>query len=110
MKYELHITESAINDINEAVDYIEYSLMNPQAADALLDAINEALPTLTANPKRNRIVSDPVLNAWEIRFIMIKNYIAFYVVDDNTGCINVIRFLYMKRDWMSILRGNSKID
>ena len=36
MKYALHITGSAENDINEAADYIEYVLMNPQAADRLL--------------------------------------------------------------------------
>ena len=42
MKYELHITRAAENDLNEAADYIEFVLMNPQAADHLLDAVEEA--------------------------------------------------------------------
>ena len=104
MKYDLHITGSAENDINEAADYIEYVLMNPQAADRLLDAIEETLPTLAEKPQRFAVVSDPVLNAWGIRFVQINNYLAFYVVDDNAARVNIIRFLYMRRDWIGILR------
>lgn len=105
MIYDLHITGSAENDINEAADYIEFVLMNPQAADDLLDAVEETIPTLIEKPKRNQVVSDPVLNAWGVRFIQIKNYLAFYVVDDDAERVIVVRFLYMKRDWIGILRG-----
>ena len=104
MKYDLHITRSAENDINEAADYIEYVLMNPQAADDLLDAIEEALPKMIENPQRFAVVSDPVLNAWGIRFVQINNYLSFYVTDDHAKRVNIIRFLSMKRDWISILR------
>ena len=110
MRYDLHITGSAENDINEAADYIEYVLKNPQAADNLLDAIEETLPTLKENPQRFAIVSDPVLNAWGIRFVQINNYLAFYAVDDNARKVNVIRFLYMKRDWIGILRQGYTVD
>ncbi len=78
--------------------------MNPQAADGLLDAVEETLPTLAEKPKRFAVVSDPVLKAWGIRFVQINNYLAFYVVDDNAKRVNIIRFLYMKRDWIGILR------
>lgn len=110
MIYDLHITESAEDDIREAADYIEYGLMNPQAADGLLDAIEEILPTLVDKPERNRLVSDPVLRAWGVRFIQIKNYLAFYVVDDEAARVTVVRFLYMKRDWTGILRGDFSVD
>ena len=110
MKYDLHITGSAENDINEAADYIEYVLMNPQAADKLLNDIEETLPALAEKPQRFAVVSDPVLNAWGIRFVQINKYLAFYVVDDNTERVNVIRFLYMKRDWIGILRRGFSVD
>ena len=36
MKYDIHITRAAEKDLNSAADYIEFVLLNPQAADDLL--------------------------------------------------------------------------
>ena len=104
MKYALHITPSAERDIGDAADYIEYTLMNPQAADELLDAVEEVLSTFRERPQRIRTIPDPVLEAWGIRFVRIKNYLAFFVVDEERHRVNVVRFLYAKRNWMKLLR------
>lgn len=101
--YSLHITQAAENDIGAAADYIAHVLMNPQAADGLLDAVENSISALVENLQRHSIVSDPVLKAWEIRCLQIKNYLAFYVVDDAEAQVRVVRFLYMKRDWIQIL-------
>ena len=45
-------------------------------------------------------MEDKLLAAWGVRFIQIKNYFAFYVVEGNQ--VTVIRFLYAKSDWVSI--------
>ena len=34
---------------------------------------------------------------------MIKNYLLFYVVDENSKTVTVIRFLHGRRNWKSIL-------
>ena len=47
-------------------------------------------------------MGDKLLAAWGVRFIQIKNYFAFYVVEENQ--VTVIRFLYAKSDWVSILK------
>ena len=104
MKYTLHITLSAERDINDAADYIEYTLMNPQAADALLDAVEETLLTLRDNPMRVRAIPDPALEAWGVRFIRINNYLAFFVVDEKGGRVNILRVLYVRRNWMKLLK------
>lgn len=104
MKYELRVASAAERDIEDAADYIEYMLLNPQAAEELLNAIDDVLPTLQEAPKRIALVSDPVLNAWGIRFVRIKNYLAFFVVDDDARRVTVLRFLYAKRNWKGILR------
>ena len=36
MNYEVYITDAAERDLNEAVDYIEFVLLNPQAAESCL--------------------------------------------------------------------------
>ena len=80
MSYQLHITSTAEHDIMRAVDYIEFTLKNPQVADNLLDAVTKQIGTLSDFPQKFRLVDDPVLASWEIRFVIINNYLAFYTI------------------------------
>ena len=106
MRCALHVTAAAERDIMDAAEYIEYVLLNPQAAEDLLEAVEDEVSALVENPRRMGRVSDPVLNAWGVRFIRVKNYLAFFVVDDETQRVKIFRFLYAKRNWMAILREN----
>ena len=60
--------------------------------------------SLSELPQRFRLVDDPVLASWQIRFIMINNYLAFYTIDKEKQMVIVVRFLYQKSNWISILR------
>ena len=104
MSYQLHITSTAKHDIMRAVDYIEFVLKNHQAADNLLDAVTKQIGTLSDFPQKFRIVDDTVLASWEIRFVIINNYIAFYTINEEKQTVIVVRFLYKKSNWRSILR------
>ena len=104
MSYQLHITSTAEHDIMRAVDYIEFVLKNPQAADNLLDVVTKQIGTLSDFPQKFRIVDDPVLTSWEIRFVIINNYLAFYTINEEKQTVIVVHFLYKKRNWCSILR------
>ena len=102
MSYQLHITNVAARDISQAADYIEFVLKNPKAADDLLEETDQKINALLPFPQEHPIVEDKLLAAWGIRFTQIKNYLAFYVVEENQ--VTVIRFLYAKSDWISILK------
>ena len=102
MSYHLHITSVAERDISQAADYIEFVLKNPKAADDLLEETDQKINALVPFPQEHPIVEDKLLAAWGIRFTQIKNYLAFYVIEENQ--VTVIRFLYAKSDWISILK------
>ena len=104
MSYNIHITATAERDILRATDYIEFTLKNPTAADYLLDVATEQINLLADMPEKFRLVDDPVLASWEIRFIIINNYLAFYTINKEKQLVIVIRFLYQKSNWNSILR------
>lgn len=104
MSYSIHITATAERDILRAADYIEFTLKNPTAADHLLDAATEQINSLADMPEKLRLVDDPVLASWGIRFIIVNNYLAFYTIDKEKQMVIVIRFLYQKSNWNSILR------
>ncbi len=104
MSYQIHITSTAEHDIMRAADYIEFTLKNPTAADNLLDFATEEIGSLANLPRKFRLVDDPVLASWGIRFVIINNYLAFYTIDEENQTVFIIRFLYQKSNWASILR------
>ncbi len=104
MSYQVHITPAAERDIMRAVDHIEFILKNPSAADNLLDIATEKINALSYFPQKFDFVDDPVLASWGIRFTIINNYLAFYTIDETQKMVIVVRFLYQKSNWTSILR------
>ncbi len=90
--------------MNSAADCIEFVLLNPQAADDLLDEAEKKIGKISTFPEKFALVDDPVLKAWGIRFTPVKSYIAFYVISEDNHTIYVVRFLYGKRDWITILK------
>ena len=104
MSYRIIISQKAEKDIIEAADYIEFILHNPKAADDLLDKVTEAIENLSVMPAKFEIVDEPVLKAWGIRIFSINNYLVFYKIEEAANSVNIVRFLYEKRNWKSILR------
>lgn len=104
MSFCVHITSAAERDLNRAADYIEFVLKNPQAADALLDEAEKKINSLADFPEKFFIVDDPVLASWKIRFVLINNYLAFYIIDYERNLVIVVRFLFQKSNWNVILR------
>ena len=107
MKYSIFVTGKAKQDLIEAADYIEYTLLNPKAADDLIDRFEKEINNLAFMPEKHQLVNDPVLAAWGIRMIALNNYIVFYTVDKESKSISVIRFLYGKRNWISVLSNDT---
>ena len=106
MTYSVHITTAAERDVANATDYIDQVLKNPKAADELLEAFLQQVNDLAVFPARYPLARDEILAAWGIRFLRIKNYIAFYLIDDAREMIYVIRFLYGQSNWASILKNS----
>ena len=104
MSYTIHITASAERDMVNASDYIEFVLKNPQAADELLDEAEVKINELSEFPEKFQMVDDPVLATWGIRFVVVKNYLAFYIIAEKQKIVHVVRFLYQKSNWSAILR------
>jgi plasmid stabilization system protein ParE len=51
-----------------------------------------------------RDVPDEYLAEKGIKFVMIKNYMMFYTINEDEKTVIVIRFLYGRRDWKNILK------
>ena len=104
MNCEIRITAFAEKDLKAAADYIEFVLLNPQAADSLLNEAEEKINELAAYPEKYPLVNDPVLKSDGIRLAAVKNYLIFYTFNRQEQTVFIVRFLYSKRDWIQVLK------
>ena len=103
MTYDLYITAAAERDLLRASDHIEFVLKNPKAADDLLDEAEARISSLADFPEKFKLVDDPVLSSWGIHFVIVNGYLSFYVISEETHRVIVVRFLFQKSNWTTIL-------
>jgi plasmid stabilization system protein ParE len=105
--YSINITEPAEQDLNATVDYYITVLKAQKAANTLLDEIEEKLSFLSMNPLVYEIENDDYLHEQNIRSVLVKNHLIFYIVNQDDQQVTVLRILYSRRNWLRILRSNN---
>ena len=104
--YSLVITDIAEGDILDTVRYIADVLKAPVAANNLLDEIERHEEILESTPNIYPFVPDKYLAQRGLKFTRIKNYLLFYTINEDEKIVTVIRFLYARRDWKTILKAS----
>ncbi len=99
--YKILITQSAKNDLSTIKNRFSTELNEPNVALKLIENLKKSILSLSKTPERNPLLTDEMLVHLEIRKLIVKKYIVFYYIQEDT--IIVMRVLYMKRDWHSIL-------
>jgi plasmid stabilization system protein ParE len=103
--YRVDFTQPAEEDLLAAVRYISEALKAPEAAKNLLFDTERQLKVLEEQPFSCPLVQDEILAMKGIRSLVVNNYLVFYIVKESEKAISVIRFLYGRRDWTSLLKG-----
>ena len=106
MNFIPNITDLAEEDILSTVKYITNVLKNPVAANNLLDEIEHHEKNLEDNPYIYPLVNDDYLSEKGLRLIVIKNFLMFFIINEDIKIVNIIRFLYGRRNWKNILVKN----
>ncbi len=106
--YSIQFTESAEEDLLEALHYISDVLKAPVAAKDLFYDLKNQLNILEQMPFSCPLVNDEYLAMKGIRSVIVKNYLVFYIFKEAEGVISIIRFLYARRDWLSLLKDASR--
>ena len=102
-KYKILVSESYQRDISSIIKYITNDIDAPLAAADFLDYIEEIVSSLSHMPYRYNLVDDPYLQHKEFRKCIIKNYIVFYNVDENSKTVMIHRILHTRQNWIDIL-------
>lgn len=103
-KYSYKFTEKAEKNLDEILAYIKEELFNPSAASAFLKKVFENIDNIRNFPLSGMIVENDFLLNKEIRRIVLNNYIIYYLTNEKTREITIIRIVYGKRNLEDIYR------
>jgi len=97
-------TEPAEYDLLDIEYYIFVDLCNPQAAQRISDGILDAAEKLSEYPTAHPLIDDELLRSVGLRMTYFDSYNIFYYYDLRNNVVYIIRVLYNKVDWQSLLK------
>jgi plasmid stabilization system protein ParE len=106
--YKLNFSKIFHDDVSTAVTYIKNTLQAPLAAEKLKSEVKKAYKSIRESPLIYPLLHDEYLAFLGFRFIMVKNYMLFFIVEPELERIHIVRFLFGRRDWKNILRGTEE--
>lgn len=99
----IRFTPLAYEDLDEIDTYISETLLNPQAAESLLEEMEQSIRRLGHFPYTGSPVADVSLADRGYRKLVVKNYLIFYLVDTKQKQIVIMRILYGAREYHNFL-------
>jgi addiction module RelE/StbE family toxin len=100
-KYKLRYLELAQSDLLDIVSYIGNQLSAPQAAANLVDKLDKAISRLERYPFSGAPYLKKQKLEDEYRFLVVEDYLVFYVVDDSV--VEIRRIIYGRRNYTGLL-------
>ena len=102
-EYKVELSIRAKEDYKSIIRYIKYKLLEPNIAERYAELIKNEINTLKYNPQKFAIIDYDMIKKYKFRKLIIKNYIAFYRINEDKKIVNVERILYGATDWKNKL-------
>ena len=97
--YKIKIFPRAKQDMEEVIDYL--NTLSPDVALKYYDLLVEEIAGLSQMPERCPRPKDLALAARGYRYLIVKNYLVFYVIASDT--VQIRRILYARRNYKGLL-------
>ncbi|MFR8145316.1 MAG: type II toxin-antitoxin system RelE/ParE family toxin [Clostridia bacterium] len=103
-KYMVEISETAEQDLENIIRYLRYNLAGDIISDKYKILFKQELKNLGNIAGSMPILSEELTGYKNIRKINIRNYIVFYIVDDENSKALVLRIGHAFMDWEKYLK------
>ncbi len=103
MRFHVQETEAALEDLREALAYLNYSAGGSSASKHVLEAYEKAIGLLETMPDGFPLATDPLISSLGYRWIAVASYIAVYTVDRECGVVYIERIFRKSRNWRPLL-------
>ena len=101
--YKLKFTQAASGDLEQIYMYISGNLLAMQAANDLMDKIQDSVMRLKEFPYLGNFVADEMLKNKGYRKLIVDHFIAFYLVDEEEKQVVIMRILYGAQQYEKLL-------
>lgn len=96
--YAIVYSPKAKDDLKEIYSYIALILLVPGTAESQVNRIRKTIRSLDCMPLRHPVVDWEPWKSMGMHKISVDNFVVFYMVDDNSRVVTVIRIVYKGRD------------
>ena len=110
MRYEVKLTTQAIRQIEETVQYISKILFAPETARKWADTLQREIRKLDSMPSRYPLIEEEPWRTKGIRKMPVKNFLVYYLVDEEKKTVWVTAVIYGRRDQIAALLDMSQND
>ena len=100
-EYEVVFSETAENDLDKVVEYL--GNFSPSIARRYYDEIMVKALSLAFMPQRCPFVQDDALHGKGYRWLFVRNYTIFFVIDEATNVVDIRAIMYSRREYTALL-------
>lgn len=87
-------TVKARQDLRDIYDYIANELLAPETARRMTERIMRDIRTLESMPERNALYQKEPWRSEGLRFLPVKNYLVFYLINGAANTVFIVRIMY----------------
>lgn len=110
MIFDVQISEQADRDLRGIYAYIAFELLAPENAAGQLDRLENAISKLDHMPDKFRRYDREPWKSRGLRVFPVDNYLVFYIPNEETRIVTVIRVMYGGRDIDKELKRHTKYE
>lgn len=104
MSYTVLLTDTAKQDLRDIAIWIAEQSRDIEVAKRFVNELRERCKKLDEFPYAGAFPQDRILKSAEFRFVTHKEYLIFYLVDEENKTVNVMAIFNAKKDYMRIMR------
>ena len=103
-KYKIEVSEAAKRDLENIISYLKYDLAGDIIADKYKILFKQELKKLADMAGSMPILDEELTGHKNIRKINVRNYIIFYIIDEENNKVFIVRIGHAFMDWERYLK------
>ena len=94
------VYQAAVDDFERIVQYITYSINNPEGASKLVELFESKVRFIMNFPYSYPIIYDSKLEKSNLRKCKMDHYLVIYIFNEKLDQIEIVRILYQREDYL----------
>lgn len=104
MKYSVVLTDTSKQDLRNIAIWIAEQSKEIEIAKHFVNELRNACQKLETLPYRGAFPKDRILKNLGYRFIVHKDYLIFYLIDEEEKTVNIMAVFNAKKDYSRIFK------